>query len=106
MSCNDTAAIEPGHVGMHLAEGQVVLTTTGRRTSAFPKLDFSTARRDANTCRRVEHWLLDNGVAEAEGRADKFNIHIFKGLNPSNLSVADKDSLECYLFDPSWRHLH
>lgn len=52
-----SAAPQRGLVGMKLAAGQVVTTTTGRPTSPFPKIEFGTNRKAANTIKRSQEWL-------------------------------------------------
>ena len=90
-----------GEVGMKLGAGEVVLTTTGRQTSPFPKLDFNSERKTGNTVKRVEEWLLQNALDEARARGDDFNARQFE-QNLKSPSQADKDSAEAYLFDPDF----
>lgn len=89
---------QPGLVGMKLAEGESVLTTTGRQTTPYPKIDTSTPRKTDNTLKRIDNWLMQNALDEAEARGDEFNARQFR-QNLKNPSTADKDSAEYYLFD-------
>ena len=89
--------IKRGEIGMKLSSGQVVTTATGRQTAPFPKIDTSSERKTVNTLKRVDLWLMNNAVAEAEARGDKWNARMFRG-NRDNPHQADKDSAELYLF--------
>ncbi len=93
-----TGEPRPGKVGDMLADGEVVLTATGRKTTPFPKLGFGSERKTQNTVRRVDQWLMDNAVEEAKARGDEFNLRQFEA-NRKKPSPADKDSAEMYLFD-------
>ncbi|MCV6825998.1 MULTISPECIES: LPD38 domain-containing protein [Halocynthiibacter] len=95
-------ALKKGKVGDKLAAGEVVLTSTGRKTTPFPKLDFSTERKSQNTGKRVNAWLIENARAEAEARGDDYNARMFNATDTKNPSQSDKDSAESYLFDPDF----
>lgn len=90
--------VERGTVGMKLAPGQVVMTTSGRKTQPFPKVDLSNNRKAINTTIRVDRWLIAEALAEAEARGDEFNARQFRAVNNLNPSQSDKDSAEEYLF--------
>jgi hypothetical protein len=87
-----------GEIGAKLAPGEVVTTASGRQTTPFPKGSVETNRKATAWVKRVEAWLHENAVAEAESRGDKFNLGQFKGENPAKLTQATKDSMEEYLF--------
>lgn len=93
-----------GEVGMKLSPGEVVLTNTGRETTPFPRpaSDLKTARKVQAHLKKVDAWLIENARAEAVARGDAFNQRQFDSMNLSNLSQADKDSAEAYLFDPDF----
>ena len=94
-----TTPIETGHVGMKLTSGQIVLTSTGGKTTPFPKVDMSTERKAANTLKRVNAWLIDNAEMEAIRRGDRFNVRQFHHTSRSQPTPAEKDLAELYLFD-------
>jgi hypothetical protein len=82
--------------GFTPSEGNTQLTTTGRETTPFPKI---------NTKTKPHIWLLENAVLEAQARGDKFNERIFKSdLDAANktkgksVPPASVDSAEYYLF--------
>lgn len=77
--------------------GEVVLTSSGRETSPFPKVSNKTNRKAVNTVRKVDSWLMDNAIEEAKSRGDEFNQRQFE-QNRDKPSQADKDSAEEYLF--------
>ena len=77
----------------------MVLTKTGRMTTPFPKVDYSTSRKATKTIKGVDEWLVENARLEAVARADKFNTIIFTGMLKSFISSADKLSAEHYLFE-------
>jgi len=86
-----------GVVGIKLAEGEVVLTSSGRLTTPFPKLGFDSDRKASNTLKRVDQWLMENALAEAEARGDGFNTLQFRACLTTP-QQCDKDSAEEYLF--------
>lgn len=91
--------MKQGYVGIKLAEGETVLTITGRETSPFPKLDFETNRKTLNSLKRVQLWLHSNAVAEAIARNDEFTL---MNLGPSDckkFTQAILDLAEYYLFE-------
>lgn len=87
----------PGKVGDQLSAGEVVTTASGRPTTPFPKIDLGSDRKAGNTIKRVDQWLMDNALAEAEARGDSFNAQQFRASR-DRPSQADKDSAEEYLF--------
>lgn len=96
---NATAqSLRRGTVGMTLAAGEVVTDQFGNATTPFPKIDTSTNRKAENTLRAVNRWLVDNALAAAQKRGDQFNERQFQAINLLNISQADKDSAEQYLF--------
>ncbi|MFC5505427.1 hypothetical protein [Bosea massiliensis] len=90
--------VKRGSVGMRLAAGEVVTTTTGRSTSPFPKIDLESNRKATNTLQRVQQWLIANAISEASARDDGFNRRGFEAALKSP-SPADLDCAELYLFD-------
>ena len=97
---NDEGDIKRGKVGMMLAPGEVVLTTSGRETTPFPKFQTKTGKTTRNHIAEVDKWLLQNAANEALARGDTFNAPVFQRAadNPKNISQSDKDSAEEYLF--------
>jgi hypothetical protein len=88
-----------GTVGMMVAAGEQVLTATGRKTSPFPKVDTGNDRKSSNTLRRVDRWLLQNALDEAQSRSDEFNARQFQqALESRKPTQSDKDGAEEYLF--------
>ena len=80
-----------------MQEGEVRRTINGNETTPFPRVDISTRRKASNSVKRVDKWLIENAIMEAEKQNDSFNAMMFKG-NKDNISQADKDSAELYLF--------
>lgn len=93
--------IRPGKVGDMLSPGQVVLTTTGRKTTPFPKNALSGGSNAAasKAVKAVDSWLMENAADEAHSRGDENNAMAFAS-NVMRPSQSDKDSAEMYLFDP------
>jgi len=89
--------VKRGEIGGKLAIGEVVTTASGRKTTPFPKFDFSTNGKASASEKRVAQWFMDNAIAEAEARGDDFNLPQFK-RNRDKPSQSDKDSAEMYLF--------
>ena len=92
------SGLKKGEVGGKMKEGEVRLTATGRETTPFPRIDMSTARKADATMKRVDNWLIDNAIAEAKARGDKFNLVQFENINRKNITKSDKDGAEIYLF--------
>ncbi len=90
-----------GIMGDRLAAGEIVLTSTGRKTTPFPKIALGSPRSVTLTEKRVEEWLMQNALDEARARGDDFNATQFEA-NLKKPSQADKDSAESYLFDPDF----
>lgn len=91
------AANRRGEVGGKIAAGEIVTTVSGRETTPFPKTDIGSNRKAVNTIKRIDYWLMDNAIAEARSRGDKYNLRQFEA-NRDKPSTADKDSAELYLF--------
>lgn len=85
-----------GKVGQLLAQGEQPLTATGRSTTPFPRVDFSTNRKASNTISRAHSWLRSNAIAEAGARGDSFNGAAFKA--DTKPEQAGRDAMELYLF--------
>lgn len=83
---------------MMLAQGETVVTESGRTTTPFPKVDVSTERKTKATLKRVEAWLLENAIAEAKARGDEFNLLQFEGETAGKLPPATKEGIHLYLF--------
>jgi hypothetical protein len=102
---NDTTGtVDVGRVGGMYAAGQVVATVTGRHTTPFPHIDVTTERRAINTLRRVDAWLIGNAVAEAAARHDRFAGNQFKRVTVNDITTADRDLAELYLFELPEQH--
>ncbi len=91
-------SVKKGVVGGRLSSGDVVLTSTGRKTSPFPKVDLGGERKALNTLKRVDRWLIQNAIDEADSRGDDFAKEQFQA-SLDNPQQADKDAAEYYLFD-------
>jgi len=89
--------IKRGEIGMKLEAGEIVYTSTGRETTPFPKIDCTSNRKTINTTKRIDNWLMQNAIQEAESRGDDFNLRQFMA-NKDRPHQADKDSAEMYLF--------
>lgn len=87
-----------GEIGGKYAAGEVLITSSGRKTAPFPRVDTSTNGKANNTILRVNRWLTGEALAEAQSRGDGFNERQFQAINNLNPSQADKDSAEEYLF--------
>jgi len=91
--------VRRGEVGGKMREGEVVITSSGRKTSPFPKVSFGTNRKATLTVRRGEQWLIKEAAEEAKSRGDGFNQRSFEqDIGVKNVPQASKDSAEEYLF--------
>ncbi|WP_422444160.1 strawberry notch C-terminal domain-containing protein [Endozoicomonas sp. ALB091] len=82
-----------------LSEGQQADTRTGRKTTAFPRVGTGNKGQLKKTRKRINQWLIDNASAEADSRGDEFNGRMFRAMQADNMSPADRDHAESYLFD-------
>lgn len=89
-----TAAGEP----YMLSEGDVVVSTTGRELTPFPRVDATTDRKTNAAIKRVDAWLRQNAIDEAKARGDMFNLRQFEAENPASMPPATKDGMSLYLF--------
>jgi hypothetical protein len=87
-----------GQIGQKLSQGESVLTSSGRTTTPFPKVNFASYRKAHNTLVRVDQWLIHNAKAEAVARGDHFNAIQFGAINANWITQSDKDCAEQYLF--------
>ena len=92
------ASIRQGSIGDQFEPGEVVLTGSGRETTPFPAVDFSTPRKGANSEKRINEWLISNAVTEAKVRNDSYNLQLLENINKKTPTTADKDLAESYLF--------
>jgi hypothetical protein len=81
-----------------MRHGEQATTISGRETAPYPRLDFSTNRKAKNTIRRVNQWLIDEAIKEAEYRRDEYNARIFRHESVKNLPQACIESMQIYLF--------
>ncbi len=82
--------------GKAINPGDVFRTATDRETTPYPK--YSRKRTTRPEEARLNQWLIDNYLAEAEARNDDFNATIAKGLDAKNFSVADGEGANLYIF--------
>lgn len=73
--------------------GDTFVTSGKRQTTPYPKTPNHKGGE-----RAADQWLIDNALAEAEARGDKFNLTIFKGEGAGNLPSASKSAMTMYLF--------
>jgi len=83
-----------------LGTGETITTITGRETTSFPKIDTSTNRKTQNSLNREYKWLIENVIAEAKARNNEFNLINFQDLVPKQLTIADIEGINDYLFSP------
>lgn len=68
--------------------GDVFRTASGRLTTPFPK-----QKQEIYATK----WTIENAIAEAEARGDKFNATQFRALDPKNFTRADSEATNYYL---------
>lgn len=68
--------------------GDVFRTASGRLTTPFPK-----QKQEIYATK----WTIENAIAEAEARGDKFNATQFRALDPKNFTLADSQATNYYL---------
>lgn len=93
----ETQQLRKGTVGGNLSAGEVVITSSGRQTTPFPKFQTKEGNVKPVHLKAVDKWLMRNAFEEAKAKGDKFNARQFEA-NLDKPSQADKDSAEEYLF--------
>lgn len=81
--------------GKSIKAGDQFQTATNRETTPYPKQKSE---------RYASQWLIDNAVAEAEARGNKFAARQFANTDIQKggyLLQADQDGIQQYLFDES-----
>lgn len=81
--------------GKSIKAGEQFQTATGRETTPYPKQKSE---------RYASQWLIDNAVAEAEARGNKFAARQFANTDIQKggyLLQADQEGMQQYLFDES-----
>jgi len=93
--------------GDKLKAGERVLTRTGRVTRPVPKSSSGSSNRQwMNALKRMDSWLLSEGIAEAEANGDDHLVLAWSGEHPKQrLPPATRWSLNDYLF-PKTAHGH
>lgn len=86
-----------GKVGDKFSYGDTPLTSSGRKTTPFPKAFTKDGKTTKTHLMLVDKWLMKNALEEAKSRGDTFNARQFESqqVKPSQ---ADKDAAEEYLF--------
>jgi hypothetical protein len=82
-----------------------IQTVTGRRIPAPPRICADTARKSMNGIKKLDAYLKEEALAEAQSRSDDYNLVWIDQLRPGRFSVADRDLANDYLFgeiDPEW----
>lgn len=93
----ETQQLRKGTVGGKLSAGEMVITSSGRQTTPFPKFQTKEGNTKPVHLKAVDKWLMRNAFEEAKARGDEFNARQFEN-NLDRPSQADKDSAEEYLF--------
>lgn len=81
--------------GKGIKPGEQFQTATNRETTPYPKQKSE---------RYASQWLIDNAVAEAEARGNKFAARNFANTDIQKggyLNTADAEGMQQYLFDES-----
>ena len=76
---------------------KTITTITGREIPYPPAIRTETSRKASIDCKKVDDWLISQGIDEAISRNDEYNLLMFRNLK--NLYTADRDLLNYYLFD-------
>lgn len=79
-----------------------VLSKSGRKMP-LPKNEFvirvgTTNRKVINDLKIINQWLIDQSIMESVYNSDDFNHVGFSNTNLRNLSQADIDGMNLYLF--------
>ena len=77
---------------------EYLLTLSGRKIPHPPPIRLESERKAKNDLRKIDLWLLEQARAEAVSRLDEWNKMTFGFMSVKNLSPADRDTLNQYLF--------
>lgn len=90
----EVAAGEPVKIGT----GDRLVSQSGRQLAPVPKIDLGSDRKTQNTLKRIDAWLVDEAVKEAEATGNDFVLTQMRALDPNNLSPSDRDAANLVLF--------
>ncbi len=76
--------------------GTILRTKSGRETAPAPRIDATTERKTKKAQFNLDKWLIDEARKEVAG--DDHQTTLLKGMNPKNMSPADRDHLNLVLF--------
>lgn len=90
---------------------EVVTTSTGRKTTPFPKyksIQHFIDSKEITTSiffKEIGHWLLLNAYNEAISRGSVVNALAFHNTKKKEYTTSEIYSACSYLFDPDWSKL-
>jgi len=81
-----------------IGTGESFKSKSGRELGPVPRVDATTNIRAKNTTKRINGWLKNEAIKEATANNDEFNRLQFENIDLKNVSQADQDALNLYLF--------
>lgn len=86
---------------MLVSQGQQLYSASGRKMSLVPRQDVSTPGKRINSLKRLNKWLLDEAIAEAESQDNDWFRCWLKGINPNRkmeFTRSDCDTIHYIIF--------
>lgn len=71
---------------------------SGRKLSLVPKFNAATRVGTTRAVRAVAEWLVTEARAEVAATGDDWGSTLLRGLDPKNMSPADYDTANLFLF--------
>lgn len=95
-----SAAINKPRDGV-IESGEPLYSVSGRRLSPAPNFDTTGPRKLSNSQKRLNNWMYEEAVKEAEETGNDWNATLLRAIDPNRMSKSDQDTLNSLLFgDP------
>lgn len=81
--------------------GEQLYSMSGRKLSPAPKIDTTGPQKLSNSTKRLNNWMYEEAVKEAQETGNDWNATLLKAINPNRMSQSDQDTVNSLLFgDP------
>lgn len=81
--------------------GEQLYSVSGRKLSPVPKIDTAGPQKLSSSTKRVNNWMYEEAVKEAQETGNDWNATLLKAIDPNRMSQSDQDTVNSLLFgDP------